>query len=504
VSELLQNARRAGATEVHVDHDARAETLTVTDNGRGIESFQKLLTLNESGWDEHLVAAEHAFGIGFSKVLYSAKRCAVTSRGKRLAFETCKALDQMPLDVADDPTGDPALTVVHLEGVALADLPSRIERLASGFPVPVFFNGKPVERPYAETALACTGTPVGRVHLHGYRSGEAAVDTLLFLQGFPVNEPIYWHGAPVDIVHLDPRVFIARLPDRTQLIDAEEQCKRVDAAIRSLWRSVLKRRKAELPAGEFVDRFFRIARCTSHIDLFDDVPLLPRQVCAEIAGYPILEGYDDRDYLRGLPVHVDRAAVERGEFHLAELDATDAENIAYWMYARARRCVLVSTAGLGERHWVHPFVRRLQDEPIDVEIAGETHRAVLEGRFIWPAVVLCDRYAITVGTDRVELRDEALFHKDQVIVPAGEQTGEAVRQASSYIDADDRFCDDDLEADRSALARLIWHLRADDPTATLRSLLGDLPLESYPLLASRRFCITIGVVRGGHAVELIE
>jgi hypothetical protein len=372
VSELLQNARRAGATEVRVDYDEKAQTLTVADNGHGIDDFQKLLTLNESGWDAQLVATENAFGIGFSKALYAARRCIVTSRGKRLDFETRQALEQRMLDVADDPAADPATTIARLEGVDLGDLAARIERLVCGFPLPVFFNGKPLDRPYAESALPCTDTPVGKVHLHGHRTGVTAIDTLLVLQGFPVNEPSRWAHEPLDVVHLDPRVFIARLPDRTQLIDAEEQCQRVSAAIKALWRSVLERRKAELSPTEFVDRFFRIARRCGHVDLFDDVPLLPRQVCEEIAGYPIPEGYDGRDYLRRLAAHVDRATIERGEVRLAELDATDAENIGYWMYARARGYVLVHSLGLSEHHWVHPLVRMLQDEPIRVEIIGET------------------------------------------------------------------------------------------------------------------------------------
>ena len=36
VSELLQNARRAGATHVEIDHDAATKTLRVADNGGGI------------------------------------------------------------------------------------------------------------------------------------------------------------------------------------------------------------------------------------------------------------------------------------------------------------------------------------------------------------------------------------------------------------------------------------------------------------------------------------
>lgn len=504
VSELLQNARRAGATEIRIDYDPSAGTLTVTDNGRGIDDFQKLLTLNESGWDVELVSREHAFGIGFSSALYAARQCTVTSRGRRLAFETCDALAQRPLAVVDDPTADPRFTIVHLEGVALGDLTARIERLLAAFPLPVVFNGRRVARPYADDTLVCTETPVGRIHLHGYRSGTPGTGMLLVLQGFVVGEPAFWVGEPLDVVHLDPRRFIARLPDRTQLIDADEQTRHVSAAVRELWRSVLERRKAELPAAEFAERFFALARQHGHVDLFDDLALLPRQVCEEIVGYPVLEGYDARDYLRGLTTHIDWAAVERGEVRLAELDATAAQNIGYWMFARSRGHLLVHTARLSENHWGQRFVRRLQDEPIEVEVLGAARRAMFDGRFIWTRVVLCDRYAITVGDDRVEIGDQALFHDDRIIVPAGEHGGAAVRQASSYIDSDDRFCEDDLEADQAALARLIGHLREADPAATLRRLLAELPLANYPLLLTRRFLVTIGAARGEDAVEAID
>jgi hypothetical protein len=331
--------------------------------------------------------------------------------------------------VVDDPLAAATTTVVHLEGVELGDLAARIERLVCAFPLPVWFNGRPIERPYAESALACTDTPVGRIHLHGYRSGAPAIGTLLVLQGFAVGDPVCWVGDPLDVVHLDPRRFIARLPDRTQLIDADEQHRCVAAAIAALWRSVLERRKAQLAAAEFGERFFAIACHSGHVDLFDDVPLLPRQICEEIVEYPIQEGFEARHYLSALATPVDRAAVQRGEIRLVDLDPTDAANFGYWMYAWSRRDVLVRTARLSEDHWVHAYVRRLQDEPIDVEIVGEARRAVFDGRFIWPAVVLCERYAIAVGTDRVEISDEALFHGDRIIVPAGEHSGAVVRQA---------------------------------------------------------------------------
>jgi hypothetical protein len=101
VSELLQNARRAGATSIAIDHDAEARTLTVRDNGRGIDDFQKLLTFNESGWDEPTCDAENPFGVGFSKCLYAASRCIVRSRGLCADFDTAAALARTPIDVVE-------------------------------------------------------------------------------------------------------------------------------------------------------------------------------------------------------------------------------------------------------------------------------------------------------------------------------------------------------------------------------------------------------------------
>lgn len=62
VIEILQNARRAGATDVHiVNEDGR---VTVRDNGGGIADFSALLDLGRSGWDESLEQVEDPAGVG--------------------------------------------------------------------------------------------------------------------------------------------------------------------------------------------------------------------------------------------------------------------------------------------------------------------------------------------------------------------------------------------------------------------------------------------------------
>jgi len=68
--EILQNARRAGATVVEVtiaesEPGSGSCVVTVQDNGRGIQKFQDLLTLGQSGWDAATQAAEDPAGMGF-------------------------------------------------------------------------------------------------------------------------------------------------------------------------------------------------------------------------------------------------------------------------------------------------------------------------------------------------------------------------------------------------------------------------------------------------------
>lgn len=62
IIELLQNARRAGATHVEItNHDG---IVTVQDDGSGIDDFAKLLDLGGSGWEEDFEASEDPAGVG--------------------------------------------------------------------------------------------------------------------------------------------------------------------------------------------------------------------------------------------------------------------------------------------------------------------------------------------------------------------------------------------------------------------------------------------------------
>lgn len=62
IIEILQNARRAGATEVTITQ--KDGLVTIQDNGSGIQDFQTLLDLGGSGWTDKTERSEDPAGVG--------------------------------------------------------------------------------------------------------------------------------------------------------------------------------------------------------------------------------------------------------------------------------------------------------------------------------------------------------------------------------------------------------------------------------------------------------
>jgi hypothetical protein len=88
IIELLQNARRAGATEVEIVN--ASGYVTVRDNGRGVDDFAKLLDLGGSGWlpppegGADLEASEDPAGVGL--FCLSPRKVTIRSRGKQVVI----------------------------------------------------------------------------------------------------------------------------------------------------------------------------------------------------------------------------------------------------------------------------------------------------------------------------------------------------------------------------------------------------------------------------------
>lgn len=491
VTELLQNARRAGALHIVVAHSAEEQMLRIHDDGRGIEDFQKLLSFHESGWDDAMVAQEHPFGIGFTKCLYAAARIVASSGRQRVDIDTAAALRREAFEVETTAHVEGG-TTIELHGVDIAGLAQRMETLCQGFPVDVVFNGQRLERRYAEDHLPLAPTPIGAVHVAGNRSGKATRQTLVFLQGFCVERPLHFNADEVNVVHLDPQQFMARLPDRDTLIDADQQLKRVEAQVKQSWRTILEVAKMQLTPQQFVATHFEAMRQWGHVDLLNDMDQLPAALFERIVGYPVQTRYDQRDYVETVATAPTRQDIESGRVTLVSMGWPNGENAGHWMLARQKQWLTAQAYLLDAGHWIHPHVRYIEEHEAQIEPQSETARTTLEGRWVWPLVILCESVRVRVGDHEAVVVDEGVCRDGDILVPAGETSGEPVRQLSDFFDEHDRVRDDDMEADRDALADLIRRLRSTDPVATLSSLLSELTLGRYSLLHGRRFEVTVG------------
>ena len=98
IIEIVQNARRGGATQVQItNHNG---VVTVRDNGRGIDDFAQLLDMGGSGWDDNTEAAEDPAGVGL--FCLAPRKVTIRSRGYMAVIDG-RGWSGEPVDVTDDP-----------------------------------------------------------------------------------------------------------------------------------------------------------------------------------------------------------------------------------------------------------------------------------------------------------------------------------------------------------------------------------------------------------------
>lgn len=139
LAEVLQNARRAGASRVDIDllgEEGKA-TLVVRDDGCGIADMAKLVTFGSSDWDERTDLVENAAGMGVFSL--ASRGVTVRSRGHRVALTRevfCGDADAVVLPDPAVERGTEIMFPVHeLDAVAV------ITRSVRFYPVPVTVNG---------------------------------------------------------------------------------------------------------------------------------------------------------------------------------------------------------------------------------------------------------------------------------------------------------------------------------------------------------------------------
>jgi len=256
--EILQNARRAGATQVDITN--KDGLVTVSDNGCGIEDFSKLLDLGDSDWDEAMEMAEDPAGVG---IFCLAPRELTICSGNRKVCITEKAWTGEPIPVQEN--GE------SIKGTILVfkDEPwefSIIERHAVFTGLVVTVDGQKCakehfcsENAVSYPAMGCKievrpKKTLNKWHME-FRRGYYSNDVLVNFHGqvitfrySPVTEPelaflVDMTGEPTEIRMM--------LPARTRLIE-NEAFEKLKAAIEvQAYRLILKRGSHKLPFKEY-------------------------------------------------------------------------------------------------------------------------------------------------------------------------------------------------------------------------------------------------------------
>jgi len=97
ITEILQNARRAGATRVEITN--AGGWVIVRDNGKGIEDFAKLLDLGGSNWDERTELSEDPAGVGL--FCLAPRELNIRSRGCGVHIEA-EGWRGRPVEIQED------------------------------------------------------------------------------------------------------------------------------------------------------------------------------------------------------------------------------------------------------------------------------------------------------------------------------------------------------------------------------------------------------------------
>ena len=249
--ELLQNARRAGATAISVRTEAleHATRVTVTDNGTGIADPQILLTLGESAWGAAVARAEDPAGFGLLSL--SRNGCTVRWRvacgtGYRLALEPDHFIGRKAaLAEPDNDAPSPHGTAVSFEtGEAPTEVRTLIEAAARHYPLPVALNDQIIaRRAFLNGALHAEhwrGLVFGvYTERHpDYRSRNVNFHGLTLYVPLPVVETI---GGPLWSVRVDidacPELELV-LPSRKEALETPFLETLREAARRAIYRAM--------------------------------------------------------------------------------------------------------------------------------------------------------------------------------------------------------------------------------------------------------------------------
>ena len=449
VGEVMQNARRAGASSVQFEANFAKRRLEIIDDGCGIEDFQNLIALATSGWEsEEVQLSEKPFGMGLFSLFYACDCVTIRSRGQIIKLSLDDIVSKREVHVTQDT--DPVLkgtriVLDHLkdglmntnrwvdgfrltkEGEPSWSLYEAVIFRAASFDIPVVLNGSLIPQPDARRNIKGQMTAIGFVCLAGIHTEVGCIDisaseTKYFLQGLPIATRC--SSRAKNIVHLDSERFVPLMPDRAQLQDHDTQIAAVNSVVKGILLEHIVGMKASMESAVFVREYFQLATRNGWSYLLNDIAYLPqslfsRVVCVSIGGGDIFE------YVRDLEECISRQAIATGSVRAwrdSAMCTTDGPWTATLLKVMQRGEIFeVDTSALDEKHWIFDCAPSINDFKVSTIAHGVQGSISMDVQWDSCELTLVD--SVTVNIASKLNPDFKLVHeltKDWLVVPANQ------------------------------------------------------------------------------------
>ena len=532
LGELMQNARRAGASQVRFEFNPDAKTLIVGDNGCGIEDFGKLIDLCTSGWAEDVQIADNPFGMGFFSVFFACDHITVRSRGLTLTASHEDIMSKRLIQVVDDEVPVRTGVILELHGLKQEllghqqyyahgtgdemeayEIYRKLRKISMGFPIEVQCNGTSLPRPHAQAALKGEETAYGFVHMaqvHGGKEGERLSDqmceTALYLQGLPIDDRL---RCTHNVVHLSSAKFTPQMPDRAYLRDADKALSELQLVLRGKVCEFLAAKKKTVTPNEFVNEHWDHCMKYGVSHLLNDIPFAPA------SAFRVISQLTDRSEERWdyrYPAQVVRLEdLANGKIIVwrdVPQDMDDSEHWAVLQLLMARKKILhLSAHELNAEHWLNKRTLSCDDFKVSVNPIADTGKraSYLLDNFkcdiqLVEAVNVeitsdvdadfklecrIDDDFVVVGKKQEEL--EIDYDKEVVVyaMTSGKYDGSPVKLFSSFEDENDRYDEE-------------WEENAAQDWLSIINALQGLSLARNIELGINRMQITIADQQIGH------
>lgn len=514
VTELVQNARRAGASKVFLDYELSDDkktvvSITIRDNGFGIKDFTKLFTLAESGWDAAVQSTERPYGMGFYATLTCARTVTIQSNGQQMVVDSAQALSGADIGEACEVDFFGG-TKIELAGVDINThfFTSFLHGAFLYSSIEIFINGKPVRRSLALCNMPTDkvfDTPFGRLVVEQwFVSATCVIVQEMHVGSFKASSD--WSEPNVLFANTTIK---ARMPDRDSILNKEQVEAEFISWLSGFYREKLLSIRTEMSNDVlFVERYFEevLTYCPQMLNEIDYLP----DSAFRPACFPTYAGMQNDDSGK-MTTGILRSSLARGEGFIAR-EAADLGNsehvMAHFLY-HSDASILTSNASINlpSDHWVHPFIQDLSEADFAVKVTTDAAPITIETKNVFRFTLLpCSSFVLTHTPSGKSVSVEAgsIYIGDSestvdfggavsaVSVGAGSFSMESLLlKMSSYEDEYDAPLDDLLAADVQSATLQYKAATGVDVVTILSDLVGKLPESMQSVLAGKTFKATM-------------